>query len=544
MYRGAMRRWGALVVAGTVLLAGVGTVRAAPGDVSPEEDDPPGCVTAADENTPQCGARGRSGGGMPIEVCATRTLPSGSTVTRILPDGPRHEDGTLAFIPGACVYLPPGYATDGLRYPVLYLLHGGGGDQADWLTQGGLAEVADAAAAADPSDRLIVVMPDGRSGQWFDYRDGSYLNETYVLEHLVAAVDERFTTIPTRRGRAIVGLSNGGYGAMHLAAKAPDLFVAAGSMSGNLAALSMGGLGTPAAEGLPPLQETGAWYYGSLPAELAANLDPVDLILDWGATCSSDLVADACLRFVFEQAFANGNRTFRDRLAAAGYTGTLDYREAEGSHAWWWWTAWLRERHLPFVLARLTDPLPADDPTMHEPLPASFRYRSIRPSFSIFGYDVAVARGVLEFLDLREVTARGFTLVGSGTATITTAPRYQPGATYRVTGATTGTVVADDRGRLHLAVDLGPGHEAEQFSLAARPFQALPDYFTIARVTIERVGAAPPAPRRPDQASGLPATTTRLPATGPSPGLAPVAALVVAALLFDRLRHPRDSARH
>ena len=536
-----MRRWGSALVVLLALIGGVVRAGASPGDVAPEEDNPPGCATATSEDTPQCGAQGRTGFGgaghvPPIEACATRTLPSGSTITRILPDGPRRDDGALAFISGACVYLPPGYATDGLRYPVLYLLHGGGGDQGDWVTQGQVAAIADAAVDADPANAVIVVMPDGRSGQWFDYRDGSFLNEAYVLDHLVPAVDDRFATIASRRGRAIAGLSNGGYGALHLAAKAPDRFIAAGSMSGNLAALSMGGLGTPVVAGGPALQEAGAWYYGSLPAELAANLDGVDVVMDWGASCSSDLVEDACLTFAFEQSFANGNRMFRDRLGAVGHTGVLDYRETEGSHAWRWWTTWLRDRQLPFLLARLADPQAATAPAAVDRVPPTFRYRSIRPELSVFGYSVTVERHVLEFLDLVDVTVDGFTLVGSGTAIVTTAPRYDPGARYELAGSTVQTVTADDGGRLRIPVDLGPSHTSEQYSPAARPFQDLTGYFTSQSVTITKTEQAA-APRRPVAAGEVTAGSSgRLPATGGAVTLLPAATVLVAGLLTTRLR--------
>ena len=475
---------------GVVATLGAGTADARRHDetreVSAEEDNPPGCTTAGYTNDEQCGAQGRSDFASadhvpPIEACATEQAASGSTITRILPDGPRLADGTLAFIPGACVYLPPGYATSGLRYPVLYLLHGGGGDQGDWVTQGDVQAIADAAAAADPDDALIVVMPDGRSGQWYDSKDRTLRNEAYVLDHLVPYVDATFRTIADRRGRAIAGLSNGGYGAFHLAAEAPDLFVAAGAMSGNLAARSMGGLGTPVVEGGPAFQEAGAHYYGSIPIELAPNLDPVDLIVDWGARCESDVTVDACGTFAFEQAFADANRAFRDRLAEVGYTGTLDYRETEGSHAWRWWQLWLRERHLPFVLDRLADPDPG--PSVRSPIPRRFRYRSIAPRFDVFGYRVEVERDVLEFLDLLTVTKRRIEVQGSGTATITTAARYQPRAAYDVSGQ---VVRADRRGRLRLVVDLGPSHEHEQYSPAARPQQDLPGYFTRRTLTIRR----------------------------------------------------------
>jgi hypothetical protein len=293
-------------------------------------------------------------------------------------------------------------------------------------------------------------------------------------------------------------------------------------MSGNLAALSMGGLGTQLFEGGPALQEAGAWYYGSLPKQLATNLDRVDLIMDWGATCSSDLVVDACSTFAFEQAFAEGNRSFRNALGSTGHAGTLDYRETEGSHAWRWWSAWLRDRQLPYALARLADPVPAVDAIADDGPPSAFRYRSIRPAFSVFGYDVRVERDVLEFLDLFDVGADGLTLVGTGRATVTTAGVYEPGAPYRVTGATEPLVLADAAGRLELVVDLGASHPAEQFSLAARPVQDLPGYMRTRVVAIAPAPAdgphasAGPVKGRSVDAPTVPAVEgpTHLPATG------------------------------
>ena len=150
-----------------------------------------------------------------------------------------------------CVYLPPGYATGALRYPTLYLLHGGGGDQADWVSSGGIQKMLDDAYALDPSRATIAVMPDGNDGNWHDYFDGSFMIEQYVLGHVVPYVDTHFRTIANRRGRAIAGLSNGGYGALLFSAKAPDLFVAAGAMSSNVGTRSMASLDTPWVPGSP-----------------------------------------------------------------------------------------------------------------------------------------------------------------------------------------------------------------------------------------------------------------------------------------------------
>jgi S-formylglutathione hydrolase FrmB len=468
---GARRRALLLAVAALAAAPLVPAAAGEPGEVDPTEDDPPGCTTATSEDEEQCGAQGRAHFDAathvpPIEACADIRSDAGSVVTRVLPDGPRHDDGSLAFVPGACVYLPPGYEGSGLRYPVVYLLHGGGGDQADWVTLGAVQATLDQAYADDPTSAVIAVMPDGRSGQWHDWYEGTFLIESYVLDHLVPYVDARFRTIADRRGRAVTGLSNGGYGAFHLAAKAPDLFTAAGSMSGNLGARSFSHLGSP--------QELGAYYYGNVPVTLIPNLDHVDLTIDWGATCSSDVVVDACATWAFEQAFRLDNQHFRDQLEALGYEGTYEYRETEGSHAWRWWTPWLRDRHLPFFRARLADPEPAAAPLTPSPVPERFRYRSIAESFDAFGYSVTVDREVREFLDLVEVTATRIVVRGSGTATITTAPRYDPGAAYLVGDE---VVAADHDGRLRFTVDLGPSHEHEQYSPAARVLEHQPGYW-------------------------------------------------------------------
>lgn len=456
-------------------------------EVPASQDNPPGCATATAENDDGCGAQGRdhfanAGHQPPIKACATKQAATGSTITRVVPAGPLRPDGALAFTSGACVYLPPGYATSGLRYSVLYLLHGGGGDQADWVTFGSMQKILDDAYKADPTQALIVVMPDGRSGQYHDYYDDRFLIETYLRRHLVPAVDADFRTIADRTGRAIAGLSNGGYGALHMAAKAPDLFTAAGSMSGNLGARTFSNLG-PDGE---------VYYQGNVPYQLASNLDPVDLIIDWGATCSSDAAVDACATFAFEQSFRADNMAFRSRLDEVGYKGTVDYRETEGAHAWRWWTKWLRERDLPFFFERLAPP--ARRAVAASPLPATFRYRSILPRFGVWGYDVAVTRDVSEFLDLTEVSANGFTVQGSGRTSVTTAPRYRANDLYEVAvdGGAAVSVAADRRGRLKIDIDLGPSHTSDQFTEQADVAEKAGGYFAVRKVSIQSVrGAAP-----------------------------------------------------
>lgn len=514
-------------------LSGVSPVRSEPQEVDPAQDNPPGCKTATGEDQEGCGAQGRNhtdGASHvpPIKACADVRSAAGSVVTRRLPMGPRRADGKFAFVTGVCVYLPPGYETSGMRYPAVYLLHGGGGDQANWIVQAKLQQMLDEAYAADPERAVIAVTPDGRSGQWFDYYDRSFLLESYMLDHVIPYIDAKFRTIADRRGRAIAGLSNGGYGALHFAAKAPDLFVAAGSMSGNVGARGMGGLGTPVAPGVQA-QEAGAYYYGNVPISLVPNLDPVDLIIDWGATCTSDVAVDACATFAFEQSFRGDNQAFNARLKTDGYTGKVDYREAEGSHAWRWWTKWLRERDMPFFWPRLADPEPASAPQVRSPLPATFRYKSIAPGFDIFGYEVTMQRPAREFFELRNVSKGGLQAVGSGIANIATAPRYVPGGRYRISGSGPETeVTADGLGRLRFAVDLGAPHQYEQFTAPQRAQEATSggQYMRQRTVTITALGKVDAA--RPRRSDGT------LPATGGSQPWWPALVAMSVALLGAR----------
>ena len=416
----------------------------------------------------------------PIDACHDALRPSnGSLVVRMLPRGPLAPDGALAFTSGVCVYLPPGYARSHRRYPVLYLLHGGGGDAADWVTFGDIRKTMDDLIAADRRNAAIVVMPDGDDAQWYDSLDGTIANQQYVLDWLVPYVDRHLRTIAGREGRAIDGLSNGGYGAMHLAAKAPDRFVVAGGMSSNLGALSMAGLRPTDAP---------AYSHGSLPVDLAGNLDGIDLMLDIGTSCVTDQAIDQCFAFQFEQIFVPANRDFLARLASLrGPTnGQTDYRETEGAHAWRWWGPWLRDRHLPFLLARLADP--RRSPRTRTRRPTAFGYRSIAVGFSVWGWDVTVDRGVREFLDLTNVGAGGLHAQGSGQVHIRTPPLYRSGRAYVVTGAGAAVqrVTADRAGRLAFVVDLGPAHEHEQYTPAATALEGAGGYWSTRDVTIGR----------------------------------------------------------
>ncbi|BCP54084.1 esterase [Kaistia sp. 32K] len=136
------------------------------------------------------------------------------------------------------LYRPAGAPAPGTRWPVLYLLHGGGGGADDWLDQGKIAETLDGKIAAGEIRPLVVVMPDGGGESWFvDNPDpgGAGNVEAALTDDLVHAVDQTLPTAACRTGRAVGGLSMGGYGAALFALDHPDRYAAVISLSGAIA---------------------------------------------------------------------------------------------------------------------------------------------------------------------------------------------------------------------------------------------------------------------------------------------------------------------
>jgi S-formylglutathione hydrolase FrmB len=132
------------------------------------------------------------------------------------------------------ILVPDNYFTSpSARYPVLYLLHGGaGGSSRQWTTEGGAAGYI---TAGKP---VITVMAEGGKVGWFT----NWVNQTkgpqrwadFYETQLIPFIDQNLRTIATKQGRAIGGLSMGGYGAVRIAQDRPDLFQAVASFSGAL----------------------------------------------------------------------------------------------------------------------------------------------------------------------------------------------------------------------------------------------------------------------------------------------------------------------
>jgi S-formylglutathione hydrolase FrmB len=128
----------------------------------------------------------------------------------------------------AAVVLPASYANNKTAYSVLYLLHGGGGHFRDWLTS-----TPDKNLVKNLADKynLIIVMPEGETFGWYMDTPNSQF-ETYITKEVIQKIDATYRTVKSSKGRVITGLSMGGHGAMYLSTRHPELFGAAGTMSG------------------------------------------------------------------------------------------------------------------------------------------------------------------------------------------------------------------------------------------------------------------------------------------------------------------------
>lgn len=131
----------------------------------------------------------------------------------------------------AAVTTPESYEKSNKKYPTLYLLHGGSGAFRDWhknITELGLVN-----RMANEYDLIIITPGVGPASYYYDSpKLDSVQYETYMIEELIPHIDKTYRTLAKKESRVITGLSMGGHGAVMLSAKHPELFVAAGSMSG------------------------------------------------------------------------------------------------------------------------------------------------------------------------------------------------------------------------------------------------------------------------------------------------------------------------
>lgn len=213
------------------------------------------------------------------------------------------------------------------RYPVLYLLHGATGSYLDWTEKTTFTELLD-------GRDMIVVTPDGGEFGW--YLDSKIKPESQydsaISRDLIADVEKRFPVRTDRGGRGIAGLSMGGHGAITLAAKHPDLYGSASSMSGILDIVPhpkswhLPDILGDQPEALPEWKRNSAYYLADV--FTTAN---VALLFDTGTEDQTGAVSDS--------------RQLHKRFEELGVQHT--YREFPGIHNWNYWSAHIRE-HLDF----------------------------------------------------------------------------------------------------------------------------------------------------------------------------------------------------
>jgi S-formylglutathione hydrolase FrmB len=374
------------------------------------------------------------------------------------------------------ILLPEGYESEpSRRYPVLYLLHGTSGGAADWTRNGG----AEQSTAGQP---LIVVMPDVAlnkdGGGWCtNWVNGGARGvpewERFHVGQLIPWIDGNLRTVATRGDRAIGGLSQGGFCALSYAVRHPDLFSTVLSFSGvpdiayGHAALARSirifnqietELDHAPANSMfgDPLSDEINWATHD-PATMAGNLRGMNVRLYWGNGEPGPLEEHPDRGLAWLEALVNEyNVEFRDRMQALGVPAYFD-AYGPGTHSFPYWSRDLRESIGP-LMASFADPAPA---------PANVTYTTAEGRYTVYGWTVAMHRTAEEFSWLNDAGSRRFALAGSGSASVLTPPRYVPGARYRlrmrVRGAVTvTTLVADSKGRLHVALGLGPPNPYQQ----------------------------------------------------------------------------------
>src|SRR5690242_2710678 len=146
---------------------------------------------------------------------------------------------------GYCAMLPPSYdANPGKRFPVLYFLHGLGGDQG-FLASSGASGAIEEAWEEKRLGEFVIITPQGENSFYIDSRDGHILYEDFFVREFVPQMERRFHLIGGRAVRAISGVSMGGYGALRFAFKYPQMFVSvAAHMPALLEELPHGSSGT------------------------------------------------------------------------------------------------------------------------------------------------------------------------------------------------------------------------------------------------------------------------------------------------------------
>ncbi|HWC36574.1 MAG TPA: alpha/beta hydrolase family protein [Mycobacteriales bacterium] len=368
----------------------------------------------------------------------------------------------------ARILLPVGYAANPRRrYPTLYLYAGTGEHASDWTNHGDIEGLTEKLP-------LIVVMPDvglGIGDGWFsNWRDtrtslGPNQWETFQINQLIPWVDDNFRTVADRSGRAVAGLSQGGFGATIAATRHPDLFISVGSFSGAVD-IAYGKLlkpvfqsfpiGTTLADFVPPfavfgdpIQHQVNWK-GHCPTTLVRNLRGMDVHLYTGNGLPGpyDDPTTVALASIEVLAHAETHTMYDHAVDLHIPIKLTDY--GAGTHTFPYWIRDMRT-YLPEIMRQFA---------RHATRPAHVQYDATASGWKQWGWSVAVRRPVAEqFTYLRHAGANGFVLRGHGLARVTTPSFYREDSSITALVGSDGhakqlTLRPDGSGRIALTVAL------------------------------------------------------------------------------------------
>lgn len=232
------------------------------------------------------------------------------------------------------IYLPADYETSQRSYPVLYLLHGAGDDQSGWVQFGEVKNIADKAIAEGKCTAMIIVMPDGNTGQrgYFNSPKGDWNYEDFFFQEFIPTIEKTYRIRTEKRYRAISGLSMGGGGTFMYALHHPELFSAACPLSASTGPISMEEAAARWEKQYPGIsKEDMTKYFGRHSAlELIKSMpDDQKKAVRWYIDCGDD-------DFLYE-----GNSLVH--IAMRKKEIPHEYRVREGGHTWTYWRESLPE---------------------------------------------------------------------------------------------------------------------------------------------------------------------------------------------------------
>lgn len=258
------------------------------------------------------------------------------------------------------LYLPDAYRENPARqFPVVYLLHGYGANDREWLELGKVDVALDRLIVEEIIPPVIAVMPYGAKSWYVDSAalggPGDY--ETAIMQDLIDHIDRSYRTIAERRGRLIAGLSMGGYGALRMAFFHPDRFSAVASLSGALyETVGIPGVDKPVEQAQ---EEAEHWYRGAYGRPFDAAIYKARSPFSRVAALSRMENPPKVLIMSGDDdyfRFYEGSAALFESLRRAGVPSEL--RIDDGGHDWELW-----RRQFPAVMRFLTRDLQSRDGT-------------------------------------------------------------------------------------------------------------------------------------------------------------------------------------